>query len=197
MRIVIATTNSGKLKEFKELAEDVRGIEFVLAPPEFEVEETGITFEENAILKAEAAAKMTGLIAFSDDSGIEVDALDGRPGIYSARYCEGNDADRRKKMLNELEGVPEGKRGAAFVCAMAVCLPTGQVIYKTTVKWRGQVATSERGENGFGFDPIFFLSEHNATAAEISPVEKHRISHRGQAFKQVLTFLQSELLKTV
>jgi XTP/dITP diphosphohydrolase len=172
MRIVIATTNSGKLKEFKELAEDVRGIEFVLAPPEFEVEETGITFEENAILKAEAAAKMTGLIAFSDDSGIEVDALDGRPGIYSARYCEGNDADRRKKMLNELEGVPEGKR-------------------------RGQVATSERGENGFGFDPIFFLSEHNATAAEISPVEKHRISHRGQAFKQVLTFLQSELLKTV
>jgi XTP/dITP diphosphohydrolase len=197
MRIVIATTNSGKLKEFKELAEGVRGIEFVLAPPAFEVEETGSTFEENAILKAETAAKMTGLIAISDDSGIEVDALDGRPGIYSARYCAGNDADRRMKMLNELEGVPEEKRGAAFVCSMAVCLPTGQVIYKTTVKWRGQVATSERGQNGFGFDPIFFLSEHNATAAEISPAEKHQISHRGQAFKQVLTFLQSELLKTV
>jgi XTP/dITP diphosphohydrolase len=80
---------------------------------------------------------------------------------------------------------------------MAVCLPTGQVIFTTTVKWRGQVATGESGENGFGFDPIFFLSEHNATAAEISPAEKHQISHRGQAFKQVLTFLQSELLKTV
>jgi XTP/dITP diphosphohydrolase len=197
MRIVIATTNSGKLKEFRELAQGVCGIEFVLAPAQFEVEETGNTFEANAMLKAEAAAKMTGLIAISDDSGIEVDALDGRPGIYSARYCAGNDADRRSKLLNELEGVPEGKRGAAFVCAMAVCLPTGQMIYKTTVKWRGRVATSERGENGFGFDPIFFLPEHNATAAEISPIEKHKISHRGQAFKQVLAFLQSELLKTV
>jgi XTP/dITP diphosphohydrolase len=197
MKVVIATTNAGKLREFKELAVGITGIEFVLAPPGFDVEETGVTFEENAILKARAAAELTGFISISDDSGIEVDALDGRPGIYSARYCEGNDGDRRKKLLNELEGVPADKRGAAFVCVMAVCLPTGQVIFTTTVKWRGQVATGESGENGFGFDPIFFLSEHNATAAEISPAEKHQISHRGQAFKQVLTFLQSELLKTV
>jgi XTP/dITP diphosphohydrolase len=197
MRIVIATTNPGKLKEFKELATGVGEIEFVLAPPGFSVDETGSTFEENAILKARAAAEQTGLISMSDDSGMEVDALGGRPGIYSARYCEGTDADRRKKLLKELDGVPVDKRGAAFVCAMAVCLPTGEVIFTTTIRWRGQVSLNERGENGFGFDPIFFLADLNSTAAEMSPQEKHRISHRGQAFQQVLAFLQTEILKTV
>ena len=168
MRIVIATTNAGKLKELKELAQANKGIEFVLAPPGFDVEETGQTFEENAIIKASAAAALTGLLSLADDSGIEVDALDGRPGIYSARYCEGSDADRRVKLLQELQSVPEPSRGAAFVCAMAVCVPTGQAIFKTTTRWTGRVGFEERGANGFGFDPIFVLPERNQTAAEIS-----------------------------
>ena len=155
MRIVIATTNSGKLKELRQLAQANTDVEFVLAPDTFAVEETGSTFEENAAIKARAAAELTGLIAIADDSGIEVEALDGRPGIYSARYCEGSDRDRRLKLLKELEPVAESKRGAAFVCAMAICLPTGQTIFTSKARWEGRIGFTEKGENGFGFDPIF------------------------------------------
>lgn len=197
MRIVIATTNSGKLKELRQLAQANTDVEFVLAPDTFAVEETGSTFEENAAIKARAAAELTGLIAIADDSGIEVEALDGRPGIYSARYCEGSDRDRRLKLLKELEPVAESKRGAAFVCAMAICLPTGQTIFTSKARWEGRIGFTEKGENGFGFDPIFVLPDSNLTAAEISEDEKNQISHRGQAFRQVVNFLQTELKKTV
>ena len=197
MRIVIATTNAGKLRELKELAQSNKGVEFVLAPENFDVEETGKTFVENAILKARTAAEITGLIALADDSGIEVDALGGRPGIYSARYCEGTDRDRRLKLLKELEPVEQENRTAAFVCAMALCVPTGQTIFTTTARWEGRIGLQEKGENGFGFDPIFVLPECNLTAAEIDSHEKNKISHRGQAFSHVLEFLQNELKKTV
>lgn len=197
MRIVIATTNRGKLKELKELAQGLDGIEFVLAPDGFDVEETGTTFEANAILKAKAAAELTGLISIADDSGIEVDALDGRPGIYSARYCLGTDADRRLKLLGELKDVTDDKRGGAFVCAMAICVPTGETVFTTTVRWRGKIAHEEKGENGFGFDSIFIPDDSAITAAEMSPAEKHTISHRGQAFRLALNFLKNDLSKTV
>jgi XTP/dITP diphosphohydrolase len=190
MRIVIATTNPGKLKEFKEIAQGKSTVEFLLAPEGFSVDETGKTFEENAILKARSAAESTGLIAIADDSGIEVDALNGRPGIQSARYCDGDDRARRLKLLEELKDVPEVRRGAAFVCAMAVCVPTGQTVFKTTARWPGRIGLEERGENGFGYDPVFELSDLGKTSAEISSQEKNKLSHRAQAFESVLNFLR-------
>jgi XTP/dITP diphosphohydrolase len=199
MRVVIATTNPGKLRELKEIAQGKSSVEFVLAPEDFSVDETGSTFVENAVLKARAAAEATGLMAVADDSGIEVDALDGRPGIHSARYCEGSDRERRLKLLEDVKEVPPGKRGAAFVCAMAVCVPTGQTVFTTLNRWEGELGFVEKGENGFGYDPIFMLPTLGKTSAEISPEDKNRISHRGQAFEQVLKFLQNahaELQKT-
>jgi XTP/dITP diphosphohydrolase len=165
-------------------------VELVLAPDSLDVVEDGATFEENAIKKAREAAELTGLIAIADDSGLEVDALGGRPGINSARYCDGTDADRRVKLLMELESVPADQRGAAFVCAMAVCVPTGEVLFTTTAKWHGQITFEERGNNGFGYDPLFLLPDRQKTSAEISPAEKNAISHRGQAFSRTLEFLK-------
>jgi len=189
MRVVLATKNPGKLREFKELAQGSTGVELLLAPDSLDVVEDGATFEENAIKKAREAAELTGLIATADDSGLEVEALDGRPGIHSARYCQGTDADRRAKLLKELSTVPEGKRGAAFVCAMAVCTPTGEVLFTTVAKWHGQITFEERGSNGFGYDPLFLLPDRQLTSAEISAAEKNAISHRGQAFSRTLGFL--------
>ncbi|HEY9754264.1 MAG TPA: RdgB/HAM1 family non-canonical purine NTP pyrophosphatase [Oculatellaceae cyanobacterium] len=196
MRIVIATTNPGKLRELKEIAQGKSSVEFVLAPEGFHVEETGTTFIENAVIKAKAAAEATGLMAVADDSGIEVKALDGRPGIHSARYCDGSDRDRRVKLLDEVKDVPAGNREAAFVCAMAICVPTGQTVFTTLNRWEGELGFSERGENGFGYDPIFVLPLLGKTSAEISPEEKNRMSHRGQAFEQVLKFLQQARTET-
>lgn len=189
MRVVLATKNPGKLKEFKDLAQGSTAIELVLAPDTLDTIEDGKTFEENAIKKAREAAELTGLIAFADDSGLEVDALDGRPGIHSARYCAGTDGDRRVKLLGELKDVPTEKRGAAFVCAMAVVTPLGEVLFTTLDRWRGQITFEERGTNGFGYDSLFLLPDRQMTSAEISPQEKNAISHRGQAFTKTLEFL--------
>jgi XTP/dITP diphosphohydrolase len=130
-------------------------------------------------------------MAVADDSGIEVDALGGAPGIYSARYCQGGDGDRREKLLQALVGVADEKRGANFTCCMAVCAPSGQVLHTTCAKWHGKIAMEEQGENGFGYDPIFFLPHLNLTAAQLTAPQKNSISHRGQAWRAILEFLNS------
>ncbi len=193
MKLVLATKNPGKLKELQELAGSSSGINFVLAPDEFDPEETGSTFLENAIIKARAASEMTNLPAIADDSGIVVDALDGRPGIKSARYCEGDDGARRKKLLNEMKTVSDEKRQARFVCALAMSDAKGDIVFTTQAAWEGKIGYEERGSNGFGYDPIFLPDgEGGSTAAELSSESKNSQSHRGQAFR---TFLRQHVNK--
>lgn len=193
MKLVIATKNPGKLREFEALAEDEDWLELEMAPEEFGPDETGKTFFENAKIKAVVAAKMTGLPAVADDSGLVVEALKGRPGIQSARYCEGTDADRRLKVLQEMEKIPEGQRHAAFFCAMVLANPDGIVAFSTIRCWEGVISKDERGTNGFGYDPIFLLPKQNVSAAELPLEEKNRISHRAQAWQQVLKYLRANV----
>lgn len=198
MKIVLATKNPGKLKELSEMAKELAEteFEFLLAPDEFDPEETGNTYLENAIIKATEAARMTDEFSVADDSGLAVDALDGRPGVFSARYCEGTDGDRRAKLLGELKDVPEGKRGAQFVCCMAVCDPKDlTVIYTVETYWRGRIGFEERGSGGFGFDPIFYENNSDVTAAQLPAVEKNEKSHRGQAWRQVLAFMEKTFIR--
>ncbi len=191
MNLVLATKNPGKLRELKKLAGDCDWLDLELAPDQFDPEETGSTFIENAIIKASAAADMTGKMALADDSGITVAALSGEPGIRSARYCPGSDMDRRRKLLKDLDSVPDGQRQGAFVCAMALCAPDGTVLHTTLAEWTGIIARDERGANGFGYDPIFYLPDLGLTSAEISPEQKNQRSHRGQAWAAMLSFLKS------
>lgn len=170
--------------------------EFVLAPDDFGPEETGTTYLENAIIKAVEAARMTKLVSVADDSGLAVDALNGAPGVFSARYSEGSDANGRRKLLEQLKDVPEGKRGAQYVCCMAVCDPKDlQVIYTVETYWRGRIGFEERGTGGFGFDPIFYENNSDVTAAQIPAEEKNQKSHRGQAWRQVLAFMEKTFIR--
>lgn len=191
MRIVLATKNPGKLREFSQLAGDIAWLKLELAPESYHAEETGSSFVDNAIIKAHQAAKLTGMIAVADDSGLAVDALGGRPGVQSSRYSDGDEALGRAKLMAELSELPTGKRGAAYVCAMVVCSADGDVLFSTESRWEGQIGFEEKGENGFGFDPIFYLPEREMTAAELSPREKNEVSHRGKAWRQVLKYLEN------
>lgn len=191
MKIVLATTNPGKLKEFQDLSKSEPWLELVAPPDGFNVAESGNTFFENAKLKAVAAAQKTGMIAVADDSGLVVEALNGKPGIHSARYCPGEDSDRRAKLLADLAKVPDGKRQASFMCSMVVCEPNGTIAYNVLRVWEGRIGTKERGQNGFGYDPIFYLGNKDMTAAELPLDEKNRISHRGQAWHEVLKYLKT------
>jgi XTP/dITP diphosphohydrolase len=192
MKIVLATSNPGKLAEFKDLSAGVANLELVMAPPGFDPVEDGSTFAANALIKARAAAALTGLPAIADDSGLCVDALDGRPGIHSARYAPGTDADRRTKLLAELKDVPSARRQAAFVCALALVDQNGEPLFECEERWRGTLSLAEQGANGFGFDPLFIPSGHQVTAAELAPAEKNRISHRGMAWGTFLNHLATQ-----
>jgi XTP/dITP diphosphohydrolase len=195
-KLVLATQNPGKLKELKEIAGNIDWLDLVLAPESFDPEETGTTFLANAQIKAEACAHITGCLSVADDSGISVAALDGGPGIYSARYCEGTDADRRTKLLQAVKEIPLAQRQAAFVCAMVLVDQNGKVIYSTEARWPGLIAFEERGTNGFGYDPIFYLPDYDKTSAELASDEKNQISHRGQAWRSVLEFLRKNYVQT-
>jgi XTP/dITP diphosphohydrolase len=193
-KLVLASGNAGKLREFQQLLADC-GFE-VLPQSDFAVEnaeETGLTFVENAILKARHACAKTGLPAIADDSGIEVDALNGRPGIYSARYSgEGaNDAANNQKLLEALNGIPEEKRTARYHCVLAFMRhaedPTPILCH---CSWEGRILTEARGEGGFGYDPLFFLPDMQCTAAELDKAEKNRVSHRGRAMQLLLQALR-------
>ena len=157
-----------------------------------EIEETGLTFVENAILKARNAAKYTGLPAIADDSGLEVDALRGAPGIYSARYAGPGTDDTKnlQKVLQELEGLPEAERTARFQCLLVYMehdLDPTPIICQGT--WEGRITNEPAGENGFGYDPVFFVPEQGCTSAQLSAEEKNRLSHRGQALQSLLRAL--------
>ena len=191
-RVVLATRNSGKITELRRILApydiDLVGLdEFPDAP---EVEETGATFADNALLKARAIAAATGLPAVADDSGLVVDALDGSPGILSARWAgqHGDDAANLALVLEQTAGVPDGERGAAFVCAAAVVLPgDGERVVEGRVD--GALVREPRGSGGFGYDPIFVPFGETRTTAEMPAAEKDAISHRGQAFRALAPVL--------
>lgn len=186
-RLVFATKNKNKLAEVQDLISDT-GIELVGVQGEFNPEETGDTFEENALIKAKAAAEMMNMPAIADDSGLVVDALGGRPGVHSSRY-EKTDEKRIDKLLGELENTPAGERTARFVCSAVVVSEKGDVLFSTSQSCEGEIAFSRSGEHGFGYDPVFYLPEKNATMAELTMEEKNTLSHRSKAFKKAVEWL--------
>ena len=197
-RLLLATRNPGKLAELQRLLESaVPGVAVVglRDVPEYpEAPETGTTFAENALLKAREAVRYTGLPAVADDSGLTVDALNGMPGVLSARWSgrHGDDAANTALLVGQLADVPDERRGGAFVCAAAIVTPDGaeRVLERS---WRGQVAREPRGTNGFGYDPVFLPDGLERTAAELTAAEKDARSHRGQAFAALVP-LVAELL---
>jgi XTP/dITP diphosphohydrolase len=193
--ILIATNNKGKLKDFaavfNPMGFQIKSLQDY--PNIEEVEETGTTFEENAILKAEYLSNIVNSPVIADDSGLIVDALEGRPGVYSARYAglHKSDEDNLQKVLKELHNVHPGKRTASFYCALALAIPGKETItVHGTVN--GYIATEKKGTNGFGYDPIFFLPELDKTMAELSTEEKSGMSHRGNAIKALLEVINKD-----
>jgi XTP/dITP diphosphohydrolase len=196
-RLVLASGNQGKLREINQL---LHGLHIEAIPQtEFgvpDVEETGLTFVENAIIKARNAAEHSGLPALADDSGIEVDALNGEPGIYSARYAGKGATDEANlvKLLQAIKDVPEAERTARFQCVMVYMAhvndPTPLICQGT---WEGRILYEPRGENGFGYDPVFYVPTHNCSAAELASDVKNQLSHRGQALRKFLGLLQQEM----
>lgn len=192
--VIIATKNKGKAKEFERIF-GAKGMQVktLLDFPEIpDVEETGSTFEENAIIKAETIARLMGKMVIADDSGLEVDALEGRPGVYSARYAgtEKNDSANTEKVLKELAGVPEKERTARFRCVLAVAAP-GEKTVAYSGSCEGRILTETRGTNGFGYDPVFFVEGKGKSMAELAPEEKNRISHRADALMKLEKGLNS------
>ena len=181
---VIATNNAHKLHEIRDILENDRRkfLSMKEAGIATDPEENGATFEENALIKARAACKASGLPALADDSGLEVDALNGEPGIRSARYCEGSDADRVVYLLKKMEGVPAEQRGAQFVSAIACVYPDGTEFAVRGI-CRGVILTENRGEGGFGYDPVFFVPEEGETFASMPQARKNAISHRANSLK--------------
>ena len=184
--VIVATGNPGKLGEMQAYLGEL-GWALALKPAEIEVDETGTTFLENARLKATEVAKATGQWAIADDSGLEVEALDGAPGLYSARYGS-SDSDRIARLLRELR--ESQNRAARFVCAIALSQPDGTIAIETVGYCPGEILTAPRGSGGFGYDPIFYLPEQGKTFAELSRDGKEKYSHRGVAFGQIMSALR-------
>ena len=189
--IVLATGNQGKIKEFATMFGRLMPELTVLGLKDFpeigEIPETGTTFEENSRIKAEAVAKATAHVAVADDSGLVVDALDGEPGVYSARYSDPDATDEKNiiKLLNEMENVPTVHRTARFVCVITACAPNGASLVARG-SWEGRIAEAPEGDNGFGYDPVFWDDEAEKTAAQMSAKKKNSRSHRGNALKSLL-----------
>lgn len=196
MKVVLASNNPGKLRELDAVLRPM-GWELVaqgdLGVPE--AEETGTTFEANALLKARHAAACTGLAALADDSGIEVDALDGRPGVYSARYAgpQCDDEANNRLLLQELEGVPEEQRGARYQCVIAL-VRTAEDPDPLIARgaWEGRILEAPQGHNGFGYDPLFYVPTHGCASAELDPDVKNALSHRGAALRALVERLRAD-----
>ncbi|MBQ9982976.1 MAG: XTP/dITP diphosphatase [Lachnospiraceae bacterium] len=187
-KLIFATGNEGKMKEIRMILGDLdyEILSMKEAGIDVDIVEDGKTFEENAIIKATEISKLAGCVVLADDSGLEVDAMDKMPGIYSARYL-GEDTPysvKNQTIIDNLAGLPDEKRTARFVCVIAAAFPDGRVVTKRgTIE--GIIGHEEKGENGFGYDPIFFVPEYGKTTAELSPEEKNRISHRGKALEMI------------
>lgn len=187
-RVIVASGNQGKIREIREILAplDLDVVSMKEAGIEVDVDETGMSFEENALLKARGIAMLTDDLVIADDSGLEIDYLNKEPGIYSARYL-GRDVSydiKNQNLLDRLEGVPDEKRSARFVCAVAAILPNKKELVVRGVM-EGRIGYEIRGEHGFGYDPIFYLPEYGCTSAELSMEEKNKISHRGKALRAI------------
>lgn len=198
MNLVLASKNKKKVGELSQLLAPL-SIE-VLSLADFpqigEIEESGKTFKENAYIKAKTVSDITGLITMADDSGLQVDVLNGAPGVYSARYAgaQGDDAANNRKLLSELQEVTMEKRSARFICVIAIVVPakedTAEQVYYTEGTCEGKIGVAEKGTGGFGYDPLFIVSEFNKTMAELTSEEKNKISHRGQAVSSAIQILE-------
>lgn len=195
-KIVFATGNAGKVREVQAILADL-GMEVITmkeAGIEIDIVEDGSTYEENALIKVREVAKYTDAIVMADDSGIEIEHLDNGPGIFSARFL-GEDTSYRIKnnyIIEQLAGVPDEKRTARYVCAIAAILPGGQEL-TTRAIFEGRIGYEEAGENGFGYDPIFYVPRFGKTAAQLSPEEKNQVSHRGLALEAMKAELKKYL----
>ena len=193
-KIILASNNPGKIKEFNTMLQESYQVVSMSDMQVEEVPEIGLTFVENALIKARNAAEQSGLPALADDSGIVVDALNGEPGIYSARYAgaHGDDEANTQKILDEMSGIPDDQRSARFWCAIVFVEhandPTPIIIQRG---WEGEILREKVGKNGFGYDPIFYVPTHKKASAELSAEEKNGISHRGKALQALLLELQS------
>lgn len=185
MKIVFATSNPHKLHELNEICAD-SGIEFLLPSEGFAPIENGSTFEENSLIKAKEAFRVSKTYSLADDSGLCVDALDGAPGLYSARYA-GTQDEKIEKLLGELKGFEN--RRAKFVCCVTLLDDKGEMIFQTVGECHGSIVKERKGINGFGYDPIFKADNYDCTIAELSEEEKNKISHRGKALKNFLEFM--------
>ncbi|MGI9054694.1 MAG: RdgB/HAM1 family non-canonical purine NTP pyrophosphatase [Pyrinomonadaceae bacterium] len=194
MQILAGTKNAGKIRELKELLaglpinlQSLNEFENIVEP-----EETGATFAENAALKAVYYARETGLAALADDSGLEVEALNNAPGVYSARYAgaTASDAEKISKLLNEIKTVKEENRSARFVCAIALTDKSGEIIFQTEGICRGKIASAPAGKNGFGYDPVFIPEGFDETFGELSGAIKSNLSHRARAIEKIIQFLR-------
>ncbi len=189
-RLIVASTNTGKAREIQTILAPLDAWQVASIGTDLpDVEETGSTFIENAGQKAEFYSRITNELTVSDDSGLVVDALGGRPGIYSARYAP-TDAERNKRLLEELVDTPDAERTAAFVCALALAL-AGTVIWSVEERVRGRIAVKPAGSEGFGYDPIFFAPEFGRTMGELEPEVKNRISHRGRSLARLKEYLET------
>jgi len=182
-QLVLASHNAGKLKELQAMLGDSVQLRSIGEFSQVEPEETGLSFVENAILKARNAARISGMPALADDSGLAVDYLGGAPGIYSARYADGQgDAANNAKLLDVLKDVPEDQRGAQFVCVLALVRHADDPLpILCEGLWHGRILTAASGAHGFGYDPLFWVPERNCSSAELSPTEKNQLSHRARA----------------
>ncbi len=191
--IILASNNKDKVKEVKEILKGYDIISMKEAGIDVDIEENGTTFEENALIKARAIMKLTGQITMADDSGLEIDYLNKAPGVYSARFM-GHDTSydiKNRILLDRLEGVPDEERRARFVCAVAAVFPDGTVkVVRETIE--GQIAHEIVGENGFGYDPIFYVPEYGCTTAEMTPELKNELSHRGKALRAMKKILEEK-----
>ncbi len=195
-KIVFATGNEGKMREVRMILKDVDAelLSMKEAGIKVDIVEDGTTFEENAIIKAKAVAKQIDAIVLADDSGLEVDYLNKEPGIYSSRYM-GEDTSyeiKNREIIHRLEGVEDAKRTARFVSAIAAVVPGREEVFTVRGIVEGQIGYEIKGENGFGYDPIFYLPEYGCTSAEIPPEKKNEISHRGKALREMKALLEKE-----
>ncbi|MFT3787862.1 MAG: XTP/dITP diphosphatase [Tepidisphaeraceae bacterium] len=196
-RLIVATKNKGKVAEFRELLGDSSIVidDLSAAPDAPDVEENGQTFRDNACIKASAYAQHLNAWSLADDSGLSVDALDGKPGIHSARWAQihekgKGDADNNRVLLDQLKDVPDEKRTARFVCVLALSDPTGRIVLTAMDTVEGRLLYAPRGTNGFGYDPLFFIDSQGKTTAELTSDQKHAISHRGKAMRHMIRLMR-------
>lgn len=192
IKIALGTSNPNKLAEINEILQEVNGIEFVLVDGNFNPAENGVSFEENSYIKAAEAARIMGIPALADDTGLCVDALNGRPGLYSARYAP-DQKSKIDKLLSEMNNVPPSKRSAYFICTMTLVAPDGTKLYSQTGQINGLISECAVGGNGFGYDPIFYIPDLNKTMAEMTLEEKNTLSHRAKALKPMVEWIKNNI----